>query len=127
MFICKKHQKSLSAKGKEWPWGRSYGPCEVCERVDECLDVPSYADWAWKPITRKSGSKKGRKMRNDTFRLGNTVKVGFDSEIPVRYQGRTATVVGRSRVGRGFRYSVSFGDRRVTPLSLSKTQLTLVG
>lgn len=60
-----------------------------------------------------------------TFRTGDTVKVGFGGRIPVRYQGRTATVVGREKSGRGFRYLVSFGARRLAPLSLPATKLTL--
>lgn len=65
-------------------------------------------------------------MRN-SFRNGDTVKVGSDHTIPVRYQGRTATVIGRKRMGKGFRYLVDFGDRRVNPLSVLKTQLTHIG
>lgn len=60
-----------------------------------------------------------------SFRKGDAVTVGFAKSIPVRYQGRTATVVGRTKVGRGFQYNVSFGTRRVAPLTLPATQLTL--
>ncbi len=61
------------------------------------------------------------------FTNGDTVVVGFDVRIPVRYQGRTATVVGKQKTGKGFRYLVGFGDRRVSPLAIPATNLTLQG
>lgn len=49
MFLCTKcAETSLNERGKEWPWPKSYGPCEFCKTVDTCKDVPSGADWAWK-------------------------------------------------------------------------------
>jgi hypothetical protein len=65
-------------------------------------------------------------MRKNTFHKGDTVKVGTGASIPLRYQGRTATVVGRKRYGRGFRTFVDFGTRRATPLLVPLAQLTLV-
>lgn len=59
-----------------------------------------------------------------SFRKGDMVAVGHAQFIPARYRGRTAEVVGKSKSGRGFRYEVSFGDRRVEPLPVPATQLT---
>lgn len=64
-------------------------------------------------------------MMRKTFRTGDTVVVGKSERIPVRYQGRTATVVGREKFGKSFRYLVSFGARRLTPLPVPSTKLAL--
>ena len=60
-----------------------------------------------------------------TFRNSDIVKIGRAGNIPLRYQGRTAVVVGRERVGRGFRYLVNCGARRVAPLEVAARFLTL--
>lgn len=61
------------------------------------------------------------------FTKGTTVQIAKDAGIPIRYQGRTGVVAGRTKVGRGFRYNVyPVGGRRATPLTLSKTQITVL-
>ena len=61
-----------------------------------------------------------------TFQDNTFVKVGTAKRIPLRYQGRTGLVVGRTGRGRTIRYLVDFGTRRATPLEVSPNQLTLV-
>lgn len=61
-----------------------------------------------------------------TIRKGDFVRVGFDDSIPVRYQGRSALVVKREKAGRGFRYQVEFSNRRVNPLPVPASALTLI-
>lgn len=60
-----------------------------------------------------------------TFRHGDLVFVGTAKSIPVRYQGRSATVVGKQKVGKSYKFLLDFGSRRATPLPVSPTQLTL--
>lgn len=61
------------------------------------------------------------------FSTNDTVRVGSSVRIPVRYRGRTATVVGRKGKGTGLRYLVSFGTRRAEPLAVAPSQLTFIG
>ncbi len=56
-----------------------------------------------------------------SFSNQDTVQVGHAKRIPLRYQGRMGTVVGRE----GTRYLVDFGARRATPLAIAPSQLTL--
>ena len=64
-------------------------------------------------------------MKNTTFRVDDAVRIGNNPNIPLRYQGRTGLVVGKTRTGKGFRYQVEpVGGRRATPLVLSATSLT---
>jgi len=65
-------------------------------------------------------------MKNQTVYVGSRVKVGFDSRIPTRYQGRTAQVAKFMKRGRGRVALVDFGPRRVDFLPVSLTNLTLV-
>ena len=58
------------------------------------------------------------------FKIDTFVQVGHSNRIPVRYQGRTGQVVGRTGTGSGLRYLVDFGTRRVTPLAIAPSQLT---
>ena len=49
MFVCKECEKNLNLTkaGKEWPWGKSEGPCESCGTVSICKDISAQYDWAW--------------------------------------------------------------------------------
>ena len=59
------------------------------------------------------------------FSNNDTVQVGRSKRIPLRYQGRLGRVVGRKGSGTGTRYLVDFGARRVMPLPVAPSQLTL--
>lgn len=59
------------------------------------------------------------------IRQGDFVRLGFHSSIPVRYQGRTATVVDTFKSGRGTRALLDFPGRRVNPLEMPLSRLTL--
>jgi hypothetical protein len=60
------------------------------------------------------------------FRTNDRVRLSGATAIPVRYRGRLGTVVGRERVGNGFRFLVDLGTRRSTPLPVAGRFLTLV-
>ncbi len=62
-----------------------------------------------------------------TIRTGDEVRLSRNNKIPVRYQGRTAFVVDTITSGRGIRAFVDFPGRRVTPLEVPASQLTLAG
>jgi len=55
-----------------------------------------------------------------------TVRLGHRSNIPLRYQGRTATVLGRVKAGRGFKFELDLGTRRVNPLTLPASSFTVL-
>jgi hypothetical protein len=60
-----------------------------------------------------------------TIRKGTLVQVGRAHNIPLRYQGRTAEVLGATKTARGAKaFSLSFGDRRVEPLTVSARFVT---
>ena len=59
------------------------------------------------------------------IRQGDLVKLSRHSSIPVRYQGRTATVTDTFANGNRNRALVDFPGRRVFPLEVSLKQLTL--
>lgn len=61
-----------------------------------------------------------------SFSKGTPVKVGRATNIPVRYRGRIATVVGRQKKGTGFQYLVDFGPRRAEPLAVATRFLSSV-
>lgn len=59
--------------------------------------------------------------------IGTTVQIAHDATIPVRYQGRTGLVVGKTKAGRGFKYEVTpVAGRRVTPLLLNTRQFSVL-
>ena len=49
MFICKKCESNLNLteRGKTWCWPESHGPCESCNKIDNCKDISAQYDWAW--------------------------------------------------------------------------------
>lgn len=57
------------------------------------------------------------------IKKGTMVRLNI-GEGPVRLWGRTGLVVGVSRLGRGFKYEVSFAPRRATPITLTTRQFT---
>jgi len=59
------------------------------------------------------------------FKKNSSVRVGAVQSVPLRYQGRTGTVVGTETVGRGFRYLIDFGGRRANPLPVASRFLTV--
>jgi hypothetical protein len=40
MFICKECLEE-NYENEFMPWVPSYGPCEICKKVDTCEDIPS--------------------------------------------------------------------------------------
>ena len=66
-------------------------------------------------------------MASNSFKVGTEVRVSNQSNIPVRYQGRSGVVVGRTTSTRGAsQYLVSFGSRRATPLPLNTRQFRVI-
>lgn len=59
-----------------------------------------------------------------TFRNGDWVTLSHAKQIPQRYRGRTAEVVGKEKFRDSVRYLVSFGSRRVEPLPVAARFLT---
>lgn len=73
-------------------------------------------------------------MKNKSIKIGSTVKVmGTDGvsggtanfPIPARFAGRTAVVADARKRGRGYVYDLDFGARRVAPLTVLQSQITL--
>lgn len=61
-----------------------------------------------------------------TFTNGTTVQIRQTTpNVALRYLGRTGTIVGQVKQGRGTRFQVSMGDRRVEPLEIAGRWLTV--
>jgi hypothetical protein len=55
-------------------------------------------------------------MARKTFEIGDMVVFSYTA-TPVRYQGRTAQVVGKGKENGRVRYAIEFPSRKATPLT----------